>query len=96
MAERTLLVGVGNAILSDDAAGIEVARRIEGRAAATVREMNSCRLDLLDEMQGYDRAIVVDSVKTEGGKPGSWCRLEPAELPGHRRPARGRRRGRSP
>jgi hydrogenase maturation protease len=37
-------------------------------------------LNLLDLLEGYGRLIVVDSIKTRGGIPGSWYRFTAERL----------------
>ncbi len=80
--EKTLILGLGNPILSDDKVGIEVAHRIEEKhnAGVDVIEASVGGLGLLDLIVGYEKLIVVDSIKTEGGKPGGLYRLELDDL----------------
>lgn len=77
---RTLLLGMGNPILSDDAVGVrlaaELGRRLPRRPDLDVREECSVGgLNLLDVLAGYDRVIVLDAVKTAGGAPGDRHRF---------------------
>ena len=77
---KTLILGLGNPILSDDGAGIYVARALEGRvdpAEITVTEASVAGLNLLDLIVGYDRAIIIDAIQTRGGKVGQVYQLEP-------------------
>lgn len=82
---RTLLLGMGNPILSDDAVGIRLAeglgRRLRPRPGLEVRE-ECCTggLELLDVVAGFDRLIVLDSIKTTGGRPGDWYRFDGTSL----------------
>jgi hydrogenase maturation protease len=84
MKTRTLLLGLGNPILSDDGVGIRVALAIEaelGRdTAVDVVDASVGGLGLLDLVTGYDRLIVIDSIKQRGGKPGEVYRLELSDL----------------
>lgn len=70
----TLILGLGNPILSDDAAGIKVAQKIKERLGdredVDVMEASVGGLALLDIVAGYERLVVIDSIKTEGGRPG--------------------------
>ncbi|MFC1945078.1 hydrogenase maturation protease [Chloroflexota bacterium] len=80
---RTIILGLGNPILSDDGVGLRVARELEGRVsgeAVEVVETGMAGLYLLDLMASYDRAIIVDAVQTEGGEPGRVYRLSPEAL----------------
>lgn len=68
-----LVLGVGNDILSDDAVGLVAAREIKDRMphAADVMETNGLGLDLLDIMEGYEYALLLDSAMTGGHEPGT-------------------------
>ncbi len=80
---KTLVLGLGNPILSDDGAGPAVARELESRLdpqEATVIEASLGGLNLLDLLVGYDRVIIIDAIKTEGGRAGQIHRLDPAAL----------------
>lgn len=75
---RTVVIGLGNPILTDDSVGIHVARclraRLDGQGtslATAVTEAHTGGLDLMDAMVGYDRAIIVDAMVTGKCLPGS-------------------------
>jgi len=79
-AGETLVLGMGNPILSDDAVGIRLARECQVRAGERphVHYVVDCSvggLELLDVIQGYDRLIVFDAIKGGGGPPGTWYRM---------------------
>jgi len=78
MAVKTLVLGVGNPILSDDGVGIHVARALKGRRlpGVEIEELPASGLELLDCVLGYDVVIIIDSIKTEGGRPGDFYELE--------------------
>ncbi len=69
---RTLVVGVGNPILSDDGVGIYAARMLQERRlpGVSIEELPASGLELLDMVLDYDRVVIVDAIKTEGGTPG--------------------------
>ena len=72
---------MGNPILTDDAVGVRLARDLGGRLRGVpdldvVEECSVGGLNLLDVLQGYGRAIVIDSIETSGGVPGAWHRLD--------------------
>lgn len=80
---KTLVLGIGNPILSDDAAGIRVAREVAARVSdprVTVRETSGGGLDLLDSILGYDRVIIVDTVQTGERRAGQIYRLRPEDF----------------
>lgn len=75
---RTLIVGVGNPILSDDGVGIHVARKLRdlGLEGVDVEELPASGLELLDMVLGYDRVVIVDAIVTDKGRPGEFHVLE--------------------
>lgn len=79
---KTLVLGLGNTILSDDGAGIyavrALAERLEG--VAECRESASAGLDLIELLNGYERAIIVDAIELEGEAPGTVFRLKPDDM----------------
>ena len=80
---KTLVLGLGNPILTDDGVGPRVAKELEGRVdqqEVTVEETSMAGLSLLDLLADYDRAIIVDAIQTVGGKPGQIYRLNPEAL----------------
>lgn len=80
---KTLILGLGNSILSDDGVGPQVAKELEGRLdpqEVTVLEGSLGGLSLLDLLAGYDRAIIIDAIETRGGKAGQIYRLDVAAL----------------
>jgi hydrogenase maturation protease len=77
---RTLILGLGNPILSDDSAGYQVAMALKERLhipEVDIQEAGVAGLDLLDMITGYDRTIIIDAIQTEKGKPGQIYRLGP-------------------
>ena len=75
---KTLVLGVGNPILSDDGVGIHVARELKklGLKGITVDELAASGLELLDVVRGYDKLVIIDAIQTKGGKPGQLHVLE--------------------
>lgn len=80
---RTIVVGVGNPVLTDDAVGMHVVRRLGGelcgRPDVDVRELCLGGIELMEALVGYDRAIIVDAMFA-GGKPGTIYRSTPEAL----------------
>lgn len=81
---RTLVAGVGNIFLSDDAFGLEVIRRLAEREVpehVVVADYGIRGIHLAYELlEGYDRLILVDAL-SRGGTPGTVYVLEPDEVP---------------
>ncbi|HEX6234050.1 MAG TPA: hydrogenase maturation protease [Jiangellaceae bacterium] len=72
-----VVIGVGNDFRRDDAAGLEVARRVRAAAPTGVRvlEHDGEPAGLLDVWDGADVAYVIDAVRGTGG-PGAVHRVE--------------------
>lgn len=73
----TLLLGMGNPILRDDAVGCRLARDYAGRRPPRpdVRVVPECSvggLNLIDVVAGCDRLVVFDAIRTGGAPPGTW------------------------
>lgn len=80
---KTLVLGLGNPILTDDGVGPLVARELEGKLdqrEVTIMETSQAGLNLLDLLAGYDRAIIIDAIQTVGGKAGQIYRLKSGAL----------------
>jgi hydrogenase maturation protease len=79
---KTIVIGLGNTILSDDGIGIYVARALGERlhGAADVREAELAGLDLLEMLKGYDRAFIVDAIQLDGERPGDVFRMRPDDI----------------
>ena len=80
---KTLVLGLGNPILSDDGVGVRIAERLQDKVdqrEVTVMEASLAGLSILDLLAGYDRAIIVDAIQTAEGKAGQVYRLSPDVL----------------
>ncbi len=80
---RTLILGVGSSILTDDSIGLVVAgklkERLAGRDDVDVGVNEEAGFSLLEESLGYDRLVIVDSILT-GREPGTVMRLDLDDL----------------
>jgi hydrogenase maturation protease len=73
---KTLVLGLGNPILTDDAVGIRVAQGLEQEfPAEDVIGTSEAGVALLDYVVGYDRLVIIDSIMTKSGKPGAVYKL---------------------
>ena len=78
---NTLILGVGNPILTDDGVGIKIVQKLkEQNPELEVLETSETGIALLDLVAGYNKLIIIDSIKTEEGKPGELCKLELEDL----------------
>ena len=73
---NTLILGIGNPILTDDRVGIKIARKLkEEKPELEVVETSEAGITLLDLIVGYNKLIIIDSIRTEKGKPGDLYKL---------------------
>jgi hydrogenase maturation protease len=80
---KNLVLGIGNPIISDDGAGIKVAREVGKKLddpEITVAETSGAGLRLLDSIVGYDKVIIIDAIQTKKGKAGQIYRMEPEDF----------------
>ena len=75
---KTLVLGLGNPILSDDGVGIKVAHEVANQLnnpQVTVAETSGAGLSLLDSIVGYDKVIIIDAIQTKKGQAGQIYRM---------------------
>jgi len=87
---KILILGIGNPICCDDAAGIAAVRQLKQRVMnddIDIEETTSAGMNLLDAITGYDKVVIIDSIQTENGKAGEIYRFTPDEID-EKRPAR--------
>lgn len=80
---RTLVLGIGNPILSDDSVGIKVAQEVGRKVSdpqVTVAETSLAGLTLLDSIVGYDKVIIIDAIQTKEGEAGRIYRMGTADF----------------
>jgi hydrogenase maturation protease len=79
---KTLVLGLGNEILADDGVGVFAARALKDEflGQAEIVESSLSGLALLDLFIGFNRAIIIDAIKTDRFEPGSLYELAPEEL----------------
>ena len=82
--KKTLVLGLGNVLLSDEGVGVRVVERLlEGHGfppEVQVLDGGTLGLDLLPYVEGTDRLLVVDALEL-GAKPGTLARLEGDQVP---------------
>jgi len=75
---KTIILGVGNLILGDDGVGIHVVNEIKKQIKnpdITIDEAITGGMNLLDLLLGYDKAIIVDAVKSDNIEHGEVKRI---------------------
>jgi hydrogenase maturation protease len=74
--KKTLVLGLGNTILSDDGVGIHIAFEIEKSCKnIDVLEASAAGFRVIDEIIGYEKLILIDSIKTGNAEPGELHRF---------------------
>lgn len=79
-----LILGIGNLIMSDDGVGVRVVQLLQERYRfpedVTLLDGGTLGLDLLPQLEGVERLLVVDALET-GGVPGTLLRLSGDDIP---------------
>lgn len=86
---KSLIVGLGNPIMGDDAIGCRCVEAIEG--AFNPQEMTMVEviqffrggISLMERLIGYDRVLIIDSITGSGLKPGAVRKLTLDEIPSY-------------
>ncbi|MGB3479554.1 MAG: hydrogenase maturation protease [bacterium] len=77
--QKILIYGVGNPFRCDDAVGIKIAEELKKRIKKpniTIKSGSIDGLSMLDEIIGFDKVILVDSINTKSGIPGDIYKIE--------------------
>ena len=83
----TLVLGMGNPILSDDGVGLYVAERVRETAlpdGVEVMQSEVAGLRLLELVRGHDKVVIVDALRS-GREPGDVVRYEAKDFKGGHR-----------
>jgi hydrogenase maturation protease len=86
---RSLIVGLGNPIMGDDAIGCRCAEAIE--TALSPQELDMVEviqffrggISLMERLIGYDRVLIIDSITGSGLNPGAVKKLTLDEIPSY-------------
>lgn len=79
---KTLILGLGNTILSDDGVGIYVARRTrellgeKTSTSLTIQEASVGGFNFIDILAGFDKAVIIDAIHSKAGIPGEFYELD--------------------
>ena len=87
---KTLVLGLGNPILTDDGVAFAVVEELRTRIDSrdvTVSQASVGGLGLLELVVGYDKVIILDAIQTGLADPGHLHRLTPDEFRGSLRAA---------
>ncbi|MGA1977208.1 MAG: hydrogenase maturation protease [Bacteroidales bacterium] len=79
--KKTLILGVGNEILSDDGIGPKLVTnlsRLFNDANLKFETAGSGGLEIMEYMHGYDKVIFIDAIHTREAKPGKVYYFRPS------------------
>jgi hydrogenase maturation protease len=84
---KTLVLGLGNPLLRDDSIGLRVVQELRVHLGEVpdieVSEDYWGGLRLMERMIGFDRAIIIDAIRTDA-EPGTIHLLSPNDIPTQR------------
>lgn len=73
---KTLILGMGNPILSDDGVGLALAEMLRNKIrGADVAASAMIGLSLFDLVMGYDAVFIIDAMTTKEGKMGELKKI---------------------
>ena len=79
----TLILGIGNDILTDDAIGPKLVQELQkamDHTQVTFLTAAVGGLEILELIRGYESVIIIDAIKTKDGVPGTIYKLTPAHF----------------
>lgn len=83
-SDRTLVLGLGNRVMTDDAAGLVALERFqkcyEVPGSVDFMDGGTLGLDLLVYMEGYGNILICDCVMRRGDAPGAVLRVEEEDV----------------
>ena len=81
---RTVVLGIGNIILSDEGVGVRAAEALQASFEmpddVEVIDGGTAGMELLEPLSGVDLLVVLDAVK-DGRSPGTVIKLSDDEVP---------------
>jgi hydrogenase maturation protease len=79
----TLIIGLGNEILSDDGIGIKLVHDLEKqfrKSSLDFKNASCGGLEIIEMMEGYKSVIMIDAIKTSNGIPGNIYHFTPGNF----------------
>ncbi|HID65956.1 MAG TPA: hydrogenase maturation protease [Aquificaceae bacterium] len=61
---KVIVVGIGNPIMGDDSVGIRVVEELKKEVEVDTAILTTTTFEVLDKIMGYDKAIIVDGIKS--------------------------------
>ena len=81
--KKTLILGIGNEILSDDGIGPRLARdlsEIIDEPNVNFETAISGGLEIMEHIRDYEKAILIDAIHTRNGNPGNVYYFTPSDF----------------
>lgn len=81
--KKSLILGIGNDILTDDGIGPKLVNELKSRKSLTDFDLSTVfigGLDILELIQGYEMVIFIDAIMTNGGTPGTVYHFNPEDF----------------
>ncbi|MBN1598540.1 MAG: hydrogenase maturation protease [Bacteroidales bacterium] len=78
--KTTLILGIGNDILSDDGIGIRLVNDLKVQLDEDTLQFDTLNvggLEIVEQIQPYNKVIIIDAIKTKQGVPGEVMHLTP-------------------
>jgi len=82
-SSRTVVVGLGNDLLTDDGIGLFLARRLRhllDPERYDIFELSVGGIEIVEHLTGYERAVVIDACRTGRHAPGTLTRHRPDDF----------------
>jgi hydrogenase maturation protease len=77
--KKILIYGMGNPFRCDDTIGLKIAEILKEKCRTKNVIIKSGSIDglaMLDEIMGFNKVILIDSIKSESGKPGDIFKIK--------------------
>jgi hydrogenase maturation protease len=83
--KRILVLALGNDLMGDDAVGLVIAKILRQQLGGEVAIVESAAagFELMELLEGYERALIVDAINTGNNSPGTVLEYSPDEFSGH-------------
>ena len=82
-SDDILILGIGNDILSDDAIGPKIVKRLqEDISSDNISFLTAAAggLEILEMIKNYQQVLIIDAIKTRDGIPGTIYYLTPDNI----------------
>ena len=81
--KKILILGLGNEILSDDGIGPRIVKSLAqmiDNPNVNFAKVSCGGLEIMEYIRGYDKAVLIDAIRTRNGKPGNVYSFIPSDF----------------